>query len=257
MTEQGLLFPRLDSTPARLLIAERVGCGLEELETLAETSHPLAAPSPTGGHPAGDVKLQQVQTAIRLAAKQAGYPKALPRGGEQTFDRPCGTALFRTMGIVTADAADPGVWSFLSLVLVPEIGPWRFPGRTEERLLGTPRNVLRRLWWRAWTFGDDLDAAPAGCQPLGEDEFVQIMERPSLGGNRRTARALRNAIWRAEASGSTASRSELMRELTRRFRAVRSHIAVDVLSEPQLSQLLAGLVVDSHRRLTSSGLQLL
>ena len=36
--------------------------------------------------------------------------------------------------------------------------------------------------------GPDLETAPEGCEPLGEDESVQIMERPSLGGNRRTAK---------------------------------------------------------------------
>ena len=256
MSSESLLYPRLDSTPARALLADRANCDLAQLYELATTSHPLAAPSPTGGHPAPESKLVQVRDAIRQVAIQAGYPNSLPRGTEQSFDRPCGAALFRTMDIVPADAADPGVWTFLSLVLVPEIGMWRFPSGTEERLLGTPRNVLRRLWWRAWTFGEDLDAAPTGCQPLGEDEFVQIMERPSLGGNRRTARALRNAIWRAEVSGSKAPRSELMRELTRRFRAVRSHIAVDVLTEPQLAQLLGELVIDSHLRLTGSTITL-
>ena len=158
------------------------------------------------------------------------------------------------MGVVTADAAEEGVWSFLSLVLTPEIGPWRFPDRAEDRLLGRPRNVFRRLWWRAWALGPDLDVAPEGCSPLGEDEFVQIMERPSLGGNQRTARALRDALWRAECGGSTVGRSELMRQVTRRLRAVRSHVALDVLSGQQLSNLLDDLTSSSHRALSGNDL---
>jgi hypothetical protein len=137
------------------------------------------------------------------------------------------------------------VWSFLTLVVCPEIGPWRFPGRTEERLLGEPRNVLRRLWWRAWTLGPNLSEAPEGCEPLGEDEFVQVMERPSLGGNRRTARALQFALWRAEAAGLRMPRSELMRQLARRARAAKSHIQFDALSDEELGALLDRIVDQS------------
>src|SRR5690606_17288623 len=131
-----------------------------------------AETSATGGHPAPLERLAAVQTAIRDVAVRAGYPEPLSRTRTQAFDRPCGTRLYDLMGIVPADAAEEGVWSFLTLVVVPEIGPWRFPGLAEERLLGRPRNVLRRTWWRAWALGPDLDSAPPGCEPLGEDESV-------------------------------------------------------------------------------------
>jgi hypothetical protein len=220
-----------------------------ELWDLASTSHPEAAPAPTGGHPVEEKLLLELQTEVRNVASESGFPKRLKRGKEQAFDRPCGTALFRTMGIVTADAADEGVWTFLTLVVLPEIGPWRFPDQDENRMLGKPRNVLRRLWWRAWAFGGDLDFAPPGCKPLGEDEFVQIMERPSLGGNPRVASAIRDALWRAESNGSTAPRSELMRQLTRRVRATRSHIALDTLTDAQLAALMDAATEESSSAL--------
>jgi hypothetical protein len=177
---------------------------------------------------------------VREVAERAGYPQPLG-GATQTFDRPCGTALLELMNIVPADAAEEGVWSFLTLVLVPEIGPWRFPARAEERLVGRPRNVLRRTWWRAWALGPDLDQSPHGCEPLGEDESVQIMERPSLGGNRRTARALQAAVWRAEIEGISVPRTELMRQLARRLRAMKSHLSLDAIDDDALARLLDGL----------------
>lgn len=254
-SEQGsLLYPRLEPAVARRLRAEREPLSLAELEGLGTVAHPDAAPAPTGGHPVEDARLRELQGRIRSVARQAGYPETLK--GAQTFDRPCGHELFTTMGIVTADAADEGVWSYMSLVLVPEIGPWRFPDRAEERILGRPRNVLRRLWWRAWALGENLDVAPAGCTPLGEDEFVQIMERPSLGGNQRTARSIRDALWRAEAGSMAVARSELMRQLARRLRAARSHIALDVLTDAQLRELLDALVARSHLDLTGEPLAL-
>ena len=244
MTTAVLLYPRLPRGTAKKLIADRLGAGLPELRAQGALNHLDAEPSATGGHPADSTKLLELQSAIRQVAERAGYPDPLG-GSTQRFDRPVGTMLFRMMGIVPADAAEEGVWSFLTLVLVPEIGPWRFPAQAEDRLLGRPRNVLRRTWWRAWALGPDLEHAPEGCEPLGEDEFVQIMERPSLGGNRRTARALQAALWRAERSGLVVPRSELMRQMARRTRAVKSHIQFDVLPDDLLTALLDRLVDES------------
>lgn len=244
MTTPVLLYPRLSRSAARQLIAQRGDTTLDELHHQAALQHPEAEPSATGGHPADARRLAEVQAAIRDVAAHAGYPR--PLGGlTQRFDRPCGSVLFERMGIVPADAAEEGVWSFVTLVMVPEIGPWRFPGRAEERLLGRPRNVLRRTWWRAWALGPDLEKAPTGCGPLGEDESVQIMERPSLGGNRRTAQALQAALWRAEQAGIGVPRSELMRQLTRRARATKSHIQFDALPDEALNELLDRVVAAS------------
>lgn len=236
------IYPQLDPMSARQVLASQVRLPLDVLEREGALSHPDAAPAATGGHPVPPERLAEIQAQLRQVAQAAGYPSPLARGETQEFDRPAGRVLYDTMEIVPADAAEEGVWSFMSLIVVPELGPWRFPGRAEDRLLGRPRNVLRRVWWRSWAFGGDLDLAPDGCAPLGEDEFVQVMERPSLGGNRRTARAIRDALWRAEGHGLTVPRSELMREMTRRLRAERSHRALDVLEDVQLVQLLDEIV---------------
>jgi hypothetical protein len=240
-----LLYPRLPRSAARKLITDRGGITVNQLVHLAELGHPDAEPSATGGHPVDRSKIQEVQSTIRAVAEAAGFPAPLGRNVAQNFDRPCGTALFDTMQIVPADAAEEGVWSFLTIVVVPEIGPWRFPTLAEERLLGHPRNVLRRTWWRAWAFGPDLLSAPEGCEPLGEDESVGIMERPSLGGNPRTAHALQAALWRAEQKGLSVPRSELMRQLARRARAAKSHIQLDALTDRQLNSLLDRVVHES------------
>lgn len=237
MSTGNLLYPRLDRPAALRILADRSGATLDELYGLGALEHPDASPSATGGHPVSTEKLRDVQAAIREVAKAAGFPKPIA-GSTQAFDRPCGSALYRLMEIVPADAAEEGVWSFLTLVVAPEVGPWRFPQQADDRILGRPRNVLRRLWWRAWALGPDLEIAPDGCEPLGEDESVQIMERPSLGGNRRSARALQGELWRAEQEGISVPRSELMRQLARRLRATKSHISLDSLDDKLLVELL-------------------
>jgi len=248
VSNANLLYPRLHRAVAQRILTERSALTVEELCELGALEHPEAAPSATGGHPVSTHKLQDIQTAIREVAAAAGFPKPLA-GSTQTFDRPCGSILYRLMDIVPADAAEEGVWSFLTLILVPEIGPWRFPRQSDERILGHPRNVLRRLWWRAWALGPDLDFAPEGCKPLGEDESVGIMERPTLGGNRRSARALQDALWRAELAGLTVARSELMRQLARRLRAKKSHISLDSLTDSALRELLDRITSEALRDL--------
>jgi len=247
-----LLYPRLERPSARSLLAERAGSRLGDLYSQSALSHPQAYPSATGGHPAPPGQIAEVRDAIRDAARESGYPAPLTTHTTQSFDRPCANALYRSMRIVPADAAEEGVWSFLTLVVVPEIGPWRFPAMADNRLLGRPRNVLRRLWWRAHSLGPDLESAPQGCRPLGEDEFVQIMERPSLGGNRRTATALRDALWRAESRGLSVPRSELMRELARRLLAQKSHILLHALNDEDLAGLLDRLVAEGTAHLEGS-----
>jgi hypothetical protein len=239
-----LLYPRLSRASAQRILTERRNVTEAELKALSAVDHPDAAPSATGGHPAPSQKLMEVREAIRGIAERAGYPSPIA-GSTQDFDRPCGSALYRLMDVVPADAAEEGVWSFLTIVLVPEVGPWRFPRQPEERILGRPRNVLRRLWWRAWAIGPDLEAAPEGCQPLGEDESVQIMERPSLGGNRRSAHAIQDAVWRAELAGLTVPRSELMRQLTRRLRGAKSHVSLDAIDDTMLANLLDRIAAEA------------
>jgi hypothetical protein len=143
------------------------------------------------------------------------------------------------MGILTADAGSDDVWSFVTLVLIPEVAPWRFPSRNEERLLGGNRNTFQRLWWRAWSLGPDLTSHPSGAVPFGEDDYVQIMERTRIGGNTRIAKAVQRAVWATDHANFGITRSVLVRGLTVRILARRSHIALDALSGDQLEDLVA------------------
>ena len=87
------------------------------------------------------------------ATGEAGWPTPMTRLGGPQFDRQLAAELHRQMHILPADAAVEDVWSFLSLVLLPDVACWRFPDRSEERLRGHFRNVFRRLWWRAYILG--------------------------------------------------------------------------------------------------------
>ena len=152
------------------------------------------------------------------------------------------------MQIVPADAADEGVWSFLSLVLLPDIALWRYPnpgGKGDyERIIGRPRNVFRRLWWRAFALG------PAISAKLLEDEAVAIMERPTLGGNPRIAAALAESHLRAVKANPSVSRTELMRQVTKRLRRLSVIVTLAALKDDALKAVMAEVIAESVESLS-------
>lgn len=249
--ETSYIYPRLPRASAHKILAALADVDLCDLVGHGALSHPSAAPAAVGGTPVPKFKLHQIQCDLREITARYGFPAKLGLTEQQNLDRALGSYMYSNLGIVPGDAADEGVWSFLTLVLVPELAPWRFPGRSESRLIGRPRNALRRLWWRAWALGPDLTAAPLGCSPLSEDEYVQIMERPRLSGDRIAARAARDAVWRAEAGGHLSiPRTELIRGLVPRILAARSHIVLDVLDDEEIRTLMdhyVGLVLGSSK----------
>lgn len=237
------VYPRLPRPTALKIIDETRTWELDALAASSTTDHSDAAPVATGTRVSA-ARLEEVRDGVRRVALDRGYPEPLGRGQGWTFDSAAGRAMYDTMDIIPADAAAEGVWSFLSLVVLPEIGPWRFPERAQNRLLGHPRNVLRRSWWRAHVLGADLDAAPEGQQPLGEDELVQIMERSTLAANPRVARAVRDGIFRGS-ERVRAARSEFARDFTKRVLRLTPFVALDVLDDGQLTVLFDELIDQS------------
>lgn len=203
-----LLYPRLPSGTAKVLTREHSRLSLSELRALGTTRHEDADYAPVGGHRVEEAKLDLLQTHLRELAQDLGYPEHL---GIRTgaFDQRFMTLLYSEMGIVPAEAAEEGVWSFLSLILVPELPVWRFPARHADRLRGHPRNTFRRLWWRAHTLGLEEDSPTSR---LNEDQSVQIMERPSLAGSPEVARAVATAFLQVAEVDQDVPREALMRE---------------------------------------------
>lgn len=246
------LYPRLDAHRAALLIQAQQSLSLAELQTSGAIHHADAACSPTGGLPVPESHLRDLQTTLRGLCDDFGFPAALKTAKQGEFDRVCGTILRRDMRIVPADASEEGVWSFITLVLVPELAPWRFPSRHEDRLLGKPRNALRRLWWRAHVLGPDLTWVPPGCTPLNEDESVQIMERPTIAKSGRLAQQLKQVLWRFESKGFVGNRAELLRDVIKLIRAERSHIAMDAMHNSVLAAYLDEIVAEAINRFSSA-----
>lgn len=244
-----LAYPRLSDQRAIELLVELTPLGLPVLANRAATDHPGADWYPTAVERVGPKQLAELQRVVRAVGTAHGYPKELPARNPRLirFDQALAPALYECMDIIPAEAAHDGVWSFISLVLLPDVAFWRYPNRTGredyERIIGRPRNVFRRLWWRAYALGPDV----AG--QLQEDEAVGIMERPSLAGNPRIARALATAHLETIAANPDVLRSELLRQVTKRLLRLTVVATLGPLTDEDLHLSLAGLFDECLREL--------
>jgi hypothetical protein len=246
------LYPRLPRASGQSLVLEQAGLGLLDLRAGSSLSHPHAAPSPVGGRVVSRDRLEEVRQSVQGLADDFGFPSPLSASKQAEFDRFCGTVLYRDMGIIPGDAGSKEVWSFLTLVVLPEITPWRFGRSSETRCLGGTRNTLQRLWWRAWSLGPDLTFVTEHGMPLGEDEYVQIMERTTISGNQRTAQAIQRVIWNAELAGTKVARTDFLRDFMKRVRAAKSHILLDSITDHDLDRYLISLGEMSRDHLSKS-----
>jgi Family of unknown function (DUF6339) len=233
------VYPRLHSATAYELLAEYSSLTTAELRARSAVDHPRMEWYPTGPDRIRGQHLQDLQDIVRRIAANHGYPDLqVQRTPNYTrFDQEVGPELYQAMQIVPADAAHEGVWSFLSLVVLPDVALWRFPNRQRrddyERIVGRSRNVFRRLWWRAYAFGPDS----RGSQLL-EDEAVAIMERPTLGGDPRIARAIADTHLDCIRDHPGLSRTEVMRQAMKRVRRLASVLTIGALDDSGLADLI-------------------
>ncbi len=246
------VYPRLPLPQAVSMLLERSPLTAQELLSRSDTQHHQSEWYPTAAKRVPQEHLRELQARMREIAGEFGYPDLPNRRSSQHigFDRAVTAEIIAAMDIVPADAAHEGVWSFLSLVLLPDVALWRYPntsGRGDyERIIGRPRNVFRRLWWRAFALG------PETSSRLHEDEAVGIMERPSLGGNPRIARTLAEEHLAVLAEKPMLPRTELMRQVTKRLRRLSVIVTLGVLDDDDLRELVGQLFAESIGALSDS-----
>lgn len=252
-------YPRLSPAVAMTTLGElnRVAT-LAELTARAATADPRAESYPTGVTKSAS-DLEQLRSVVVDIAKQHGFPGTLTARAESAtrFDREVSTALLAEMRLLPADAGSEGVWSFITLVLLPDVAFWRWPNpkglADYERLIGRPRNVFRRLWWRAYCLGAEASAQ------VFEDEAVAIMERPTIGGDPRLAQAIATNHLRMVMADGSIPRTELLRQVAKRVRRlsmVRTFAALDDEELLDLVQQVAAealVALRAERSRTPSG----
>jgi hypothetical protein len=239
MSASTRVFPRLQNATAREVFQSLEGKTIEELRLTSRSSHPRAQiPS---GSIITSAELETLRDRLRVDLLDDHLARHNDGRGDSEFDQRLGALLWEVLPITPYEAADPRVWHFLSLVLLPEVGPWRFPLLTEERFIGPPiRNVLGRTWWRAHLLGPDLGTGESGADPLNEDELYTLVEKTTIGFDEVLVKRAADAIYRFQKSSK--NRNEVVREFTKLL--LRTMPAVDVvcLDEDEMRTFLDSCV---------------
>lgn len=258
------LYPRITLSAARQ-IAEQLGgepaVTLREQynddQTLIHPQRSLFAA--TGGTRADANVLRQCRSGVRDLADQLGFPNAPSTISAQTFDVEAAVVLYEDMQVAPAEASSLEVWAHMTCVMMPDIVRWRYHGeRTpHERFIGSGRGVRRntfgRLWWRAYLFRDaQNDRDPYWLlRLLGEDDHVQITERPSVAGSDTLARQIVVSLhetWEGLHQGGESpafSERELLRDTIKRIRRRLSMTAFDLLEPEVRHEVVTNIFISS------------
>ncbi|HET9896507.1 MAG TPA: hypothetical protein VFQ44_16390 [Streptosporangiaceae bacterium] len=248
------VYPRLSLPFAKTRFSEIVETkardGLAGVQALAGTEHVRAAPVATGGRVASSEQIGNVREAILETIEPwQRLGNSVPRLQVAAFDLALGHTLHEYLQIVPADAAHDETWSFLTLVVFPDVAVFRFPNMHFDRFIGGPRNVLRRAWHREEVLGELLYSAE---RPLGEDELVGLFERSALARNRALIRRLAVAVL---AYDGLVARSEWARELYKGVTFTTGPRLLDALSDAEFDELIReaeqALVLPGHSTLSS------
>lgn len=229
-----LVYPRIgDALGLELLARLRETVAKKEpLEALIGFDHPAAAPVATGASVATRARLEDIRAQVIDSVAHLWTPGLeVAHARRSELDRRLGVRLHSVLDILPADAAHSGTWTFLTLVVFPDLAWARFPDLHESRMLGGPRNALRRTWARHHVLGD-LHSEPRN--PLGEDELVGLFERSALARNKRLVRVLAREVLASEAT----PRSDFARRLYKTVTHLTGPLLLDSLTDHQLGALV-------------------
>ena len=231
-TAVSVLWPRLPTSTADAVFEEMTS---SELHAEPQLEHPARIFSATGGRRATPEDLSAVRELVVRTAEANGFGSSEGTIGHIPFDRQLAPLLVDHMGIVPAEASNKSVWTYLSLVVAPDVTAWRFGYRNKERWIATDltRHMFSRLWWQAYLLtnqvGDTRDTRL--LNQLSESDLNQLLERTRLGGQRRLVQTLASAVINAPAD---LPRRDLIRETTLRTLRMMAFIEYSALTDEQL-----------------------
>lgn len=231
-----LVYPRLPYSSALSRLEEVSEAfhsgGLAAVESLVVFEHDDAQPVATGGALADAAKLGEVREAI-LNATSDWRERGRVDNQASEFDLAVGRALHEALEIIPSDAAHSEFWSFLTILVLPDVAVLRFPDMHPDRMLGgSRRNTFRRVWSRRDVLGDLTDRYK---RPLGEDEMTGLFERSAMARNRPLIRALASIVMQSDEPGA---RSEWARTLYKKVCYITGPRSLDGFTEDEVADLI-------------------
>jgi hypothetical protein len=265
------LIPQLPDSAALPVLAEMaLRTDPSSLEPGNELRNSQSYVMPSGGLPVEDAALKQLRELIISAALQHGFPETRPRSflgfEHQVAEILASWDPLWIDGSPSGESMRNACWTFLTVVVLPDVALWRWPpslgGETDKawkgRMLGGGRNAFQRIHRRVLS----LDRGPSHpdrwglIRELREDDFSNILERPSLGSNPHVAVCLAEEYLAMRQRLSTASaeiQTRVYRDSTKDLRAYGVVQVLDLLPRADLESLIRQTFLRREHMYVSAG----
>lgn len=224
-----IVLPRIAKHSATELLKVHLSEGLAEIASRMPDLTPTVTYTPVGGQRIETRQLEQLRDDILRLAREHGMPNRISE--PSIFEGRAARLLREALPMSANEAAHEEVWSYLTCCWLLDVAVWRFGVDADERRFigNVNRNTFRRLWWRAEILGAEIDLTK-----LGEDELVNIMERPTIASDRRLARTVALEFLSRVDEGAADSRMQLMREAMKRLLRLTPLVAFQALTDDQM-----------------------
>lgn len=240
-----VIYPRFSVEDARRAFAElehAVATGHEAPHFTKGAHHPRAYFG-IGG--AGTVPVAELAKLRDEMRDQLSTVSVGQRNHDRKFDLLVGVGLAQWFdGDLRGQAANPGVWSYLAIAVLPELAVRRFPldknGRlSPDRFLAGRRNVFYRAYLRAVVLGALLNDPEV---ELFEDDLVGLIDR-NLSSDHRLARVVSEQI---ASTPRELPRRDIVREGLKAVQFESRVTDLGSLSDEELREMIVALFSESR-----------
>ena len=251
------LLPQLPSIKAKVIledIASKSNC--ETLDPKGNFKVEGIFYVPTGGQIINDENLEKLRNNVLEKAKEYGFPSTNQKSFLE-FEYEVAKILSNWSylwidGEPSGESFRNDFWSYLSIVIMPDIVSWRwgFPPEGEPtkswsvRFIGGGRNAFQRIFRRILS----LDRGPSHedrfglIRELKEDDFSNILVRTSLGSNSRIAIPLAEeylAMRQRRKDMKASNQLKIYREATKDLRSYGVVQSLDLIDANNLKELIS------------------
>lgn len=267
-----VLIPQISAGAAEPLLAQLAQSSLADLDPGDELTYSQAITQPTGGLPVRDVLLKQLRDSILTAARSHGFPESRPTSF-LPFELVVGEVLagweplWQADGVPSGEALRNDCWSFITIVVLPDVALWRWPAKSIEggsedrswkgRMVGGSRNTFQRIFRRVMCLdrGAEHPDRWGLIRDLQEDDFSAILERPGLSSNRDIAVSLGEeyiAMKQRLSQLSAGLRQDVYRQATKAIRAYGVVQPLDLMTSDNRTRLIQSAFQRYENELTAA-----
>jgi hypothetical protein len=261
------LIPQLPAAAAMPLLREIASASVSQSERIDRLGHPQAYTMPTGGSPLPESRLAELRDAVLRVAREHGFPDARPSGflgfELKVAEILAGWDPFWIDGRPSGEALRNDCWTFLTVVVLPDVAVWRWPAKEESadgkawkgRMLGGSRNTFQRIFRRLMCLdrGADHPDRWGLIRELQEDDFSAILERPGLSSNRDIAICLGEeylVMKQRQSHQSADVRTAVYRQATKAIRAYGVVQPLDLLTPEARRQIIHAAFLRHEEEIT-------